>query len=261
MVKHLLHIASQENINITAEAITFVAQVAQGGLRDAESLLDQLSLLPKQVGVEQVWDLVGAVPERDLMELTKALASNNSEAVLDSCRHLMDRGREPLVVLQNLAGFYRDLLIARSAPHRGDLVALTPPTWEQLCQFAQGLDISRILQCQQHLKNSEVQIKNTTQPRLWLEVTLLGLLPAANPASAANPTPVSHLSANGRQDLQASGNSLPPSSPRDEAPSRERPVETGSPPVVSSQSQTASPAQFTAPNSASNPQTFQSHNL
>jgi DNA polymerase-3 subunit gamma/tau len=179
MVQHLHKIASQENIDITSDAVTLVAQVAQGGLRDAESLLDQLGLLGEQVTVEKVWDLVGAVPERDLMTLIGAIASNNSEAVLDCCRRLMDRGREPLVVLQNLAGFYRDLLIAKTAPNRDDLVAVTPPTWKQLCKFAQGVDISDILQSQQHLKNSEAQIKNSTQPRLWLEVTLLGLLPSA----------------------------------------------------------------------------------
>jgi len=184
MVSHLRMIASKENIDITPEAITVVAQVAQGGLRDAESLLDQLGLLPGQVTIERVWDLVGAVPERDLLALTKAIASDNAQLVLDQCRHLMDRGREPLVVLQNLAGFYRDLLIAQTAPHRNDLVALTPPTWKQLCEFTKPLPISNILHGQQHLKNSEAQIKNTTQPRLWLEVTLLGLLP-----SAASPEP------------------------------------------------------------------------
>jgi DNA polymerase-3 subunit gamma/tau len=179
MVQHLQDIASKETINITADALTLVAQVAQGGLRDAESLLDQLSLLPGQVTVEQVWDLVGAVPERDLMALTEAIASNDPQAVLDKCRRLMDKGREPLVVLQNLAGFYRDLLIAKTAPTRSDLVAVTSPTWNQLCKFTEKLDVSSIFQGQQHLKNSETQIKNTTQPRLWLEVTLLGLLPSA----------------------------------------------------------------------------------
>ncbi len=188
MVSHLTHIASQEKINIAPDAVTLVAQVAQGGLRDAESLLDQLSLLPDQVTVEAVWDLVGAVPERDLMELTQAIASDNSEAVLEQCRRLMDRGREPLVVLQNLAGFYRDLLIAKTAPTRSDLVAVTPPTWKQLREFAQQLESSDILIGSQHLKNSEAQIKNTTQPRLWLEVTLLGLLPSANKPTLVNST-------------------------------------------------------------------------
>jgi DNA polymerase-3 subunit gamma/tau len=179
MVNHLSEIAAKENINIAPDAVTLVAQIAQGGLRDAESLLDQLSLLTGGVTVEAVWDLVGAVPERDLLTLTRAIAGDDPQAVLDQCRRLMDRGREPLVVLQNLAGFYRDLLIAKTAPKRNDLVAVTPPTWNQLCEFVQQLNVAIILQGQQHLKNSEAQVKNTTQPRLWLEVTLLGLLPSA----------------------------------------------------------------------------------
>ncbi len=179
MVDHLGMIATAEGIQIEPEALTLVAQVAQGGLRDAESLLDQLSLLPPPVSIDAVWDLVGAVPERDLFSLVEAIATNHPETVLDRARHLMNRGREPLIVLQNLASFYRDLLIAKTAPTRNDLVAITPSTWEQLIEFAQHLDLGTILRGQQHLRSSEVQIKNTTQPRLWLEVTLMGLLPSA----------------------------------------------------------------------------------
>lgn len=184
MANHLRHIADKESILITAEAVTLVAQIAQGGLRDAESLLDQLSLLPTEIGVEQVWDLVGSVPERDLLELVSAIAQDDPEALLDSTRRLMDRGREPLIVLQNLASFYRDMLIAKTAPQRNDLVALTPPTWQQLCDLTQTLDIGLILASQQHLRSAESQLKNTTQPRLWLEVTLMGLLPSAASAPA-----------------------------------------------------------------------------
>lgn len=185
MVQHLGTIADQEGISITLDAITLVAQLSQGGLRDAESLLDQLSLLAGEVTVEKVWDLVGAVPERDLMGLLEAIAQNNPEGLLDTARRLMDRGREPLIVLQNLAGFYRDLLIAKTAPDRSDLVAITPPTWAALCEFAQQLDLRTILAGQQHLRSCEGQLKSTTQPRLWLEVTLMGLLPAALPQEAS----------------------------------------------------------------------------
>ncbi len=185
MVKHLGAIAQQEAIPIAPDALQLVAQISQGGLRDAESLLDQLSLLAGEVTVDRVWDLVGAVPERDLLELLGAIASDDPETVIDTTRRLMDRGREPLIVLQNLASFYRDLLIAKTSPNRGDLVALTAPTWEQLCDFAKTLELKTILVGQQHLKASEVQLKNTTQPRLWLEVTLMGLLPAAVQVAAA----------------------------------------------------------------------------
>ncbi len=56
-------------------------------------------------------------------------------------------------------------------------MSLTEPTWQQLCEFVKQLKLPLLLQGQKHLKQSEFQIKNTTQPRLWLEVTLLGLLP------------------------------------------------------------------------------------
>ncbi len=191
MVTHLRHIADQETIPITDGAITLVAQIAQGGLRDAESLLDQLSLLSGKIDIEHVWDLVGSVPERDLLGLLTAIAQDTPETLLDSTRRLMDRGREPLIVLQNLASFYRDLLIAKTAPTRNDLVALTSPTWQQLCDLAQTLDLSVILAGQQHLRAAEVQLKHTTQPQLWLEVTLMGLLPSAispqQPAASRQP--------------------------------------------------------------------------
>ncbi|MBW3586102.1 MAG: DNA polymerase III subunit gamma/tau, partial [Cyanobacteria bacterium 0813] len=179
MISHLHKIAQLENINIASDAVQMVAQIAQGGLRDAESLLDQLSLFPGQVTVEKVWDLVGAVPENDLMDLLQAIGQDNPTALIDMTRHLMDRGREPLIVLQSLASFYRDLLIAKAAPKRSDLVALTDATWEKLGNFACSWDAELILAGQKHLQTHEVQIKNTTQPRLWLEVTLLGLLPSA----------------------------------------------------------------------------------
>ncbi|MEC4819909.1 MAG: DNA polymerase III subunit gamma/tau, partial [Scytonema sp. PMC 1069.18] len=203
MEKHLTHIACTEKINIAPEAITLIAQISQGGLRDAESLLDQLSLLSGEITPDQVWDLVGSVSERDLLFLLNAIASNNPEAVLDCTRKILDRGREPLMVLQNLASLYRDLLIAKTAPSRNDLVACTPHTWEALIDFAQEFDISTILAGQQVLRTTEVQLKNTTQPRLWLEVTLLGLLPSASTT----------IPQNGHSTISAPRMSTPPASP------------------------------------------------
>ncbi|MGQ9872535.1 DNA polymerase III subunit gamma/tau [Leptodesmis sp.] len=229
MVRHLQKIADLEGIAIKEEAITLVAQIAQGGLRDAESLLDQLSLLPTQIDVEQVWDLVGSVPERDLLGLLEAIAQNNPEAVLDHTRRLMDRGREPLIVLQNLASFYRDLLIAKTARDRNDLVALTPPTWQHLCTLAEHLNMATILAGQQHLRSAEVQLKHTTQPRLWLEVTLMGLLPSA---IAPQPTAVAH-----------------PSSPIPRTP----PSYPASPPPVSPSFTSSSPASQVAPSIPAEP--------
>ena len=185
MTAHLKYIAQTEQIAIADDALTLIAQIANGGLRDAESLLDQLSLLPETITVERVWDLVGAVPERDLFQLLQAINRNDSLAVLQQCRNLLDRGREPLVILQNLAGFYLNLLIAKTAPQRSSLTAVTETCWQQLCNEATNWDTSTILRGQQQLKDAEAQLKHTTQPRLWLEVALLGLLPQANTVSGS----------------------------------------------------------------------------
>ncbi|WP_410176020.1 DNA polymerase III subunit gamma/tau [Pseudanabaena galeata] len=190
MVKHLGKIAANENINIHVEALTLVAQIAQGGLRDAESLLDQLSLLDGEITVEAVWDLVGSVPEQDLLSLIEAIAADHSTQLIDYVRRIMDRGREPLIVLQNLANVYRDLLIAKTASDRSDLVAMTSSGWERLIHLAQSLPIPNILLGQQHLRSAELQIRNSTQPRLWLEVTLMGLLPSAQGAIAQSQAPL-----------------------------------------------------------------------
>jgi DNA polymerase III subunit gamma/tau len=184
MTAHLKYIADAEKIAIADDALTLIAQIANGGLRDAESLLDQLSLLPETITVAKVWDLVGAVPEQDLLRLLQAINHNDSLAVLQQCRSLLDRGREPLIVLQNLASFYLNLLIAKTSPRHAELTTVTETCWQQLCSEAANWQTGFILRGQQQLKEAETQLKRTTQPRLWLEVTLLGLLPEAYQAIA-----------------------------------------------------------------------------
>ena len=201
MVEHLKYIAREEKIAIADDALTLIAQIANGGLRDAESLLDQLSLLPDTISVAKVWDLVGAVPEQDLLKLLHTINSNDSLGILQQCRSLLDRGREPLVVLQNLASFYLNLLIAKTAPHGSDLVAVTETCWQQLCREAINWDTALILHGQQHLKEAEAQLRHTTQPRLWLEVTLLGLLPEAHQTITSQPNQETNLASPSRTEI------------------------------------------------------------
>jgi DNA polymerase-3 subunit gamma/tau len=195
--QHLSWIADQEQIGITPEALHVVAQRAQGGLRDAESLLDQLSLLPAPVEAEAVWDLLGAVPEQELLALAAALAAQQPLELLESCRTLLERGREPTAVLQGLAGLLRDLVLAGVAPDRLELSGFSPQFRGQLPELAQRIGTPQLLRWQAQLKGSEQQLRQSINPRLWLEVLLLGLLaepprqvaPAAAPVAAAAHVP------------------------------------------------------------------------
>jgi len=173
---HLGWIAAQESIAISAEALHLVAQRAQGGLRDAESLLDQLSLLAPPIEAAAVWDLLGAVPEQELLSLADSMAAAEPLAVIETCRQLLERGREPLALLQGLASLLRDLLLAGIAPDRLELTSVSPQLRPELPPVARRIGKNRLLHWQAQLKGSEQQLRHSVQPRLWLEVLLLGLL-------------------------------------------------------------------------------------
>ncbi|WP_438982438.1 DNA polymerase III subunit gamma/tau [Vulcanococcus sp.] len=190
--QHLGWIAAQEQIQITAEALHVVAQRAQGGLRDAESLLDQLSLLPPPVEPQAVWELLGAVPEQELLQLAESLAAAEPLGLIEAIRTLLERGREPSAVLQGLAGLLRDLVLAGVAPERLELTSFSPQFRGGLPDLARRIGKAPLLRWQAQLKGSEQQLRQSVQPRLWLEVLLLGLLaePQASPAAAPATTPI-----------------------------------------------------------------------
>ncbi len=187
---HLRWIAAEETIGITPEALHLVAQRSQGGLRDAESLLDQLSLLPAPIAADAVWDLLGAVPDQELLRLAGAMAAADPLQVVVGCRELLDRGREPAAVLQGLVSLLRDLLLAGVAPDRLELTSVSPELQPQLPEVARRIGKASLLRWQSQLKGSEQQLRHSVQPRLWLEVLLLGLLAEPAPAAPTPPAPV-----------------------------------------------------------------------
>jgi len=214
---HLGWIAEQEKIAITPEALHLVAQRAQGGLRDAESLLDQLSLLPSPIEPATVWDLIGAVPEEELLTLAQAMAEGDPLAVVEACRRLLERGREPNAVLQGVVAMLRDVLLAGVAPGRLELTSVSAALRDKLPPLARTIGKERLLHWQASLKGSEQQLRHSVQPRLWLEVLLLGLLaePLAHPRTPLPPPPTKEA---GEKAPSPPQGTAPIPSPTPEAP-------------------------------------------
>jgi len=213
--QHLAWIAEQEQIGISPEALHVVAQRAQGGLRDAESLLDQLSLLPPPVESQAVWELLGAVPEQELLHLAESLAAGEPLGLIEAIRTLLERGREPSAVLQGLAGLLRDLVLAGVAPDRLELTSFSPQFRTALPELARRIGKAPLLRWQAQLKGSEQQLRQSVQPRLWLEVLLLGLLAepqarSAAPATVATPATVAAPVAAAAPFMAAAASAAPP---------------------------------------------------
>ena len=233
---HLRWIAEQESIDIQTDAVHVVAQRSQGGLRDAESLLDQLSLLPPPIEAAAVWDLLGAVPEQELLGLVSAMSSAEPVQLLEATRNLLDRGRDPGAVLQGLAGILRDLVLMAAAPDRPELTGVSPQFRDQLPDLAKAIGRTRLLRWQADLRGSEQQLRQSVQPRLWLEVLLLGLL--AEPLTASAPVTAPGAAASRSTTVR-------PTETTPEPAAKPTPNDSPEPPI--SAGPTATPEQVSAP--------------
>lgn len=178
LVKCLRAIAQSENIDIHEDALHLVTQLSNGGVRDALTLLEQLGLMSPTVTCQQVYDLVGIVPEQALLELLQAIALHEPKSVLSQVRKLFESGKDTLTILNNLLDFYTNALIAKTCPHSQHRGSLSVETWLALQELPWSPD--SILVQQQHLRGCESQIKFSRQPRLLLEVALFGLLTSAS---------------------------------------------------------------------------------
>ncbi|KGG14565.1 MULTISPECIES: DNA polymerase III subunit gamma/tau [unclassified Prochlorococcus] len=176
LITHLQGIASKENIDIDIDSIELIAQRAEGGLRDAESLLDQLSLLKPPVKLESVWQLLGEVPEKELINMAAAVSKKDPISLLNIVRMLFDNGKEPIDILQGFTSILRDLLIIKALGSDSNLCNISNNSYPELAEIGKTLELENILYWQTYLKGSESQIRASLQPRLWLEVLLLGML-------------------------------------------------------------------------------------
>lgn len=111
IVEHLKWIAQEEKVEITDEALGAIARNAKGGLRDALQLLSQLSLLDLEISLKQVTEISGGISPQELTELVTTINTKETIKLLTLCRHLIDSGKTPKLILRDLLQVYRDLLL------------------------------------------------------------------------------------------------------------------------------------------------------
>ncbi len=173
---NLSEIANKESIKFEDQALKLIAKRSNGGMRDAQSLLDQLSLLPDGITTKNVQNLLGEVSENDLISLINALINNEPESLLISCNNLYDAGNEPHEILVGLLNITRDLLLKTLNNHYSDIYYTSIDFQNELNKFSHNISKDRIIDWHNKLKNVDYQIKTSDNPRLWLEIHLTSLL-------------------------------------------------------------------------------------
>lgn len=183
IVSRLRFIAEQESIAIDDEALLMIARHARGGLRDAVGLLDQVAVLGraqpgKVIGRKDVAMFIGTLEEDLLLRLSGAIAERKAADLLNELNELLNRGIEPIQLLKDLTVHFRNLLLVQTvgANANPDLLSLPPDYFHHLAeQAALFPEVEEIPQIIGRLSFVERNIRNSTQPQLWLEVGLIEL--------------------------------------------------------------------------------------
>ena len=170
---HLLHIASNEGVKLDDAAAWAIAKGADGGMRDAQSMLDQLvAFCGESITEANVLDVFGFTSRETVASLTGAILERDSAAALGIIQREFEAGRELSQLLGELIGGLRALIVAGisdSAPAEG----IPRATWDQLTRLSASFPPDRLLALIDHFAETEGRMRWSTNKRLHFELGLI----------------------------------------------------------------------------------------
>ncbi|MGO8838378.1 MAG: DNA polymerase III subunit gamma/tau [Limisphaerales bacterium] len=184
IVKHLTHIAKLEKVKIDDAALLAIARGADGGMRDAESTLDQLiSFCGGKIEEADVLSMFGLAAQSQVLGLTRAVLAGEIQAALGGLDELAKNGKDLGRLLSDLLNHFRNLLIFQVS--RGDLSLLEVSEAEVAALKDQSAlagveSLTRILEV---LTDAEIRLRDVASRKILLEVTLLKAIEARQAVS------------------------------------------------------------------------------
>ena len=173
---HLLHVAKESNISLDPAAAQVIAVHADGGLRDALSILDQCSgMTSEMITAPLVETMIGLVSKSWVLDMVDILKAGNGAALLQAVDEALQMGRDARQIVTALVEHLRAMIVAKVLPEAEELLAYDTHK-ERLLAQANALsmeEIGRYINVLQTVQNNAKQVDN---PRVIVEMGLLSLL-------------------------------------------------------------------------------------
>ena len=173
---HLLHVAKESNISLDPAAAQVIAVHADGGLRDALSILDQCSgMTSDMITAPLVESMIGLVGKSWVLTMVDILKSGNGAALLQAVDEALQMGRDARQIVTALVEHLRAMIVAKVLPEAEELLAYDTHK-ERLLAQTNALsmeEIGRYINVLQTVQNNAKQVDN---PRVIVEMGLLSLL-------------------------------------------------------------------------------------
>lgn len=175
IAQRLKYVAQQEGIDLTEEGAALLARLADGGLRDALSLLDQCAGGGQRVDEQEILDTLGLAGNLETAKLMGQVAQRDTAGALETLSNLYRNGKDVGSVLSELSGLARDLLLRKTAPRGG--AALLTGGYDEATMRSLGEQFTaqRLLQILKTLQATLPELSRSVNRRTDAELCLIRL--------------------------------------------------------------------------------------
>ena len=235
ILKRMEYILNQKDIQYEDAALKVIAKAAEGGMRDALSILDQvISFGENNVTLENALLVTGSVTKTDLLNYLQAVVDQKTPEALEMIHKLVRDGKDASRIVEDLVEYCRDLLLYQQSPAMLEETELGMLD-EDFKKFAQEIEPETVYQMINILNEQQENMRYTSHPTVYLEVLTVKLSQLKNqpqvsqansqPAISADQAQIDRLM-NRIQQLQDQINSLQQTQPQAARPARRQVVST-----------------------------------
>lgn len=186
IAEHLLHIASAEGVRLSREAAFAVAKVADGGMRDAQSMLDQLvSFCGDHIEEQQVLHIFGITSRETVAHALELILNKELPPLLHLLHEQAEAGRDMGQFLSEIISAVREILVSKVDPE-ANFDSLPESSKEELAGLVKRTQTDKILRLVEVLAETEDKMRWSTNKRLHLEMGLIKAVHALAEASISD---------------------------------------------------------------------------
>ena len=178
IIKNLKKIAKNENIDVDEAALTEIANLADGGMRDSVGMLDQARAYTEgKITTKDIHDINGTLTETNLMELTLNILDSKLNIILEKIDEYNDEGKNFIKLTEELINFMRNTLLYKEAPNYFKTRVQNTENYEKI---SKSVNINQIFSYIEVLNKYSFEMKNSSNSKLLFELAIIKIIAENN---------------------------------------------------------------------------------
>ena len=171
IIDRLKDIKNKENIDISDEALSAIAQLSDGGMRDSINLLDQVaSYANDKIELEDIYRVNGTLSEQSKIEFVEKVMNNDLIKLLEMLNNYNEEGKNLVKVIEEIAETLKNILLLKLTPEYAKNIIYDVKIYDKLLD---KMDVDKVINLINEINNNLNSIKQSNDPKLAIELLLI----------------------------------------------------------------------------------------